>query len=99
MDCFSCFNFIFHIAEGHILPQIAHVLEMARLLAMTKPLGGIHPIAVGEPLYRFTSRALCLQFCEAFVTHFSPHQFGVTIRGGCEVVIHDIRCTLDFHLD
>jgi hypothetical protein len=66
-------------------------------LAMTKPLGGVRPIVMGEALYRFTNCVLYIQFCEAFVTHFSPHQFGVTTKGGCETIIHDIRCTLNFH--
>ncbi len=56
---------------------------------MTKPLGGVCPIAMWETLYRLTSHALCFQFYEAFVTHFSLHQFGITTKGGCEVVIYD----------
>jgi hypothetical protein len=66
---------------------------------MTKPSNGIHPIAVGETLYRFTSYVWCLQFHETFATHFSPHQFGVATKGGYETVIHDIRCTLDLHFN
>jgi hypothetical protein len=45
------FQLCFHIAQGHIPPQIAWVLGLARLLAMTKPLGGINLIAMGETLY------------------------------------------------
>jgi hypothetical protein len=93
------FQLCFHIAQGHIPPQIAHVFEAARLLAKTKPSSEIHPIAMGETLYRFTSRALCFQIHEAFVTHFSPHQFGIASKGGYEIVIHDNICTLDLHLD
>jgi hypothetical protein len=66
---------------------------------MTKPSSGVCPIIVGETLYQFTSRTLCFQFHESFVTHFSPHQFGVATKGGCEVVIHGIKWTLDLHLD
>jgi hypothetical protein len=62
---------------------------------MTKPLGGIHPIIVGEALYRLTSPILCIQFHKKIATHFFSHQFGITRKGGCEIVIHDIRCTLD----
>jgi hypothetical protein len=64
---------------------------------MTEPLSGVRLIVLKETLYQLTSCVLCLQFCEAFVTHFSPHQFGVTTKGGCEVVIHDIKYTLEFH--
>jgi len=54
----SLFQFSYHIAKGHIPPQITHVLGMVHLLAMTKPLGGVHPITVGETLYQFTNCAL-----------------------------------------
>jgi hypothetical protein len=66
------FQLCFYIAQGHIPPQIACVFGVAHLLAMNKPLSGIHPIIMGKTLYRFTSCFLCFQFCEAFVTHFSP---------------------------
>jgi len=42
---------------------------------------------------------LCFQFYETFAIHFSPHQFGISTKGGFKVVIHDIRCTLDLHFD
>jgi len=82
-NCFHCedsksgffhlFQLCFHIAQGHILPQIAHVFRAIRLLAMTKPSGGVRSIAVGESLYQLTSHTLCFQFHENFITHFSPH--------------------------
>jgi hypothetical protein len=46
------------------------------------PVGGVHPIVVGETSYQFTSRALCLHFWDAFATHFSLHQFEVATKGG-----------------
>jgi hypothetical protein len=69
------------------------------LLAMNKHLGEVRPITMGETLYRLISHALCLQFHETCVLHFSPHEFGVTTKGGYETVIHYIRCTLDLHPD
>jgi hypothetical protein len=61
---------------------------VACFLAMTKLSNEVRPIIMREALYWLTSCVLCLQFHEAFVTHFSPHQFGVIIKDGCEVVIH-----------
>jgi hypothetical protein len=66
-------------------------------LTMTKPSCGVRPIALGEKLYQFTSCILCLQFCDAFATQFSSHQFKVATKGGCETIIHGIRSTLDLH--
>jgi hypothetical protein len=45
------------------------------------------------------NKVLCLQFCDVFVFHLSPYQFGVAVRRGCEVMIHNIHATLDAHLD
>jgi hypothetical protein len=33
------------------------------------------------------------QFCNTFL----PHQFGAAIKGNYEIVIHNIKCTLDLH--
>jgi hypothetical protein len=96
---FQLFQLCFHIVKGHIPPQIAHVLGAAHFLAMTKHLGGVHPIAVGKTLYWLTSHALCLQFYDAFLRHLSPHQFKVATKGDCEVVVHGIKCTLYLYLD
>jgi hypothetical protein len=48
---FQLFQICFHIAQGHISPQITHILGTIHLLAMTKPSGGVCPIVVGETLY------------------------------------------------
>jgi hypothetical protein len=64
---------------------------------MTKPSSGVHPIVMREPLYQFTSHILCFQFYDAFATHFFLHQLGVITKGNCEVIIHDIKCTLNLH--
>jgi hypothetical protein len=93
------FQLCFHIAQGHIPPQIACVFGVACLLAMNKHLGEVRPITMGEALYWFISRVLCFQFHETCVLHFSPHKFGVTTKGGYEIVIHYIRCTLELHLN
>jgi hypothetical protein len=64
---------------------------------MIEPLDGVHPMIVGEALYQFTS--CILRFCDAFVTNLSPHQFKIVTKGECELVIHGIRCTLNFFFD
>ncbi len=88
-----------HVVIGNILGPIAQVFGVARLLALAKPSGSIQLIIVGEILYWLVSRALSLQFCDTFFTHLSLHQFGVVVKGPCDMVIHSIRTTLDVHLD
>jgi hypothetical protein len=45
------FQLCFHITQGHIPRQITPILGAAHLFAMTKPIGGVHPIVVKETLY------------------------------------------------
>jgi hypothetical protein len=59
MDFHKLFQLCFHITQGHIPCQITHVFGLANLLAMTKPLGEVCPITMGEALYQLTSRILC----------------------------------------
>ncbi|KAL2635415.1 hypothetical protein R1flu_006894 [Riccia fluitans] len=108
-DCFtpedlaSGFDLLFelctHIAQGRVSPSMAYLLGASRLLALEKPSGGVRPIAVGEVLYRLVARTLGFQFREALADHFSPLQFGVATRGGCETIIHGLCATLDLHPD
>jgi hypothetical protein len=66
------FQLCFHIAQGHIPFQIAHVIGIAHLLAMTKPLGGVHPIVVGENCID-SQTALYAFNCTKFLQHIFPH--------------------------
>jgi len=45
-----------------------------------------------KPLFR-----LSISWCLWNI--FVLHQFGVVTKGGCETLIHIIRCTLDLHFD
>jgi hypothetical protein len=67
------FQLCSHILQGHIPCWITHILKTTCLLTMTKPSSGVCFIVMGETLYWLTSRILCLQFCDAFATHFSLH--------------------------
>jgi hypothetical protein len=67
------------------------------LLALVKPCGGIRPITIDETFYRMVIRTFCHQFHDAFAFHLSPHQFGVAIKGGYEVMMQGIHATLNVH--
>ncbi|KAL2649352.1 hypothetical protein R1flu_017480 [Riccia fluitans] len=108
-DCFTpedpargfdlLFELCTHIAQGRVSPSMAYLIGASHLLALEKPSGGVRPIAVGEILYRLVASSLGFQFWEALADHFSPLQFGVATRGGCETIIHGLRATLDVHPD
>ncbi len=79
------------------IPKSVTKAFVVRLLALVKPCDGIQPIAIGETFFQMANRTFCHQFHDVFAIHLSPHQFGVTIRGGYEVMVHGIHATLDVH--
>jgi hypothetical protein len=50
---------------------------------------------IGEVTYHLIARTLAIQFRDTFVEHFSPHQFGVMICGGCETMVHGVQAMLN----
>ena len=76
------------LASGRAPSDITPHLCGATLLASKKKKGGLRPIAVGEVLRRLVSKCLAtLAHCQA-LAHLSPLQLGVSVRGGCEAIVH-----------
>jgi hypothetical protein len=48
----------------------------------------ICPITISEVTYHIVARKLTIQFKDIFMKHCSPHEFGVTTHGGCEIMVH-----------
>jgi hypothetical protein len=62
------------------------------LIALSKPSGGIRPIAVGDTIYRFVMKvAVAHSFSEEVL---APFQFGVGSKGGVEPVVDIVRRAL-----
>jgi hypothetical protein len=63
-DFASGFDFFFeirgHIACGHVLPLISHLLVALRLLALEKQARGVQPIAIGKVIYQLVTRTLAI---------------------------------------
>jgi len=93
------FPMCYYVVIGHIPRSITKALGATRLLILAKPSTSIQPIAIGEVFYWLVNRTFYFKFRDAFATHLSPHQFGVAIKGGCEIMVHNIPITLDIHFD
>jgi hypothetical protein len=89
----------FYVVIGHILGSITKAFGVTRLLILARPSTSIQPIVIGEVFYQLVNKTFYFQFRDAFATRLSPHQFGVAIKGGYEIVVHNIRITLNIHLD
>jgi hypothetical protein len=66
------FQLCFHITQGHIPPQIAHVLKATRLLTMTKPSSEVCPIAVRKH-YIYSQAMFYVFYSMKLLQHTFPH--------------------------
>jgi len=66
-----------------------------RLFALSKPGGGLRPIAVGMTLRRLVAKVANKSAVERCAAALAPHQVGVGVRGGCEAAVHTARSFLE----
>ena len=87
------------IAQGHLPEETIQLLSSSRLIALPKKSNDVRPIAIGEVFRRITAKTICMQKREDFSAFFAPIQNGVAIKGGSELLIHQIQVILESHPD
>ena len=76
------------LAAGQALPPIIPHFCGATLLVCKKRSESHHLIAVGEVLRCLVSKCLALLVRSPTISLLSPLQLGVSVRGGCEAIVH-----------
>ena len=87
----SLTRFVNLLAAGRAPSTVVPHLCGATLLASRKKKGGHRPIAVGEVLRRLVSKCLAAFVRLPAISLLSPLQLGVSVRGGCEAIVHATR--------
>ena len=88
-------RFINVCLEGKISNLITPFFAGARLIALSKPVGGIRPIAVGNTLRRLVSKLACKIIYLTAGEYFVPRQLGISQSAGAEAAIHAVRNGID----
>jgi hypothetical protein len=68
-------------------------------VGLTKKLGGLRPISMGDTLRRLTGKAAIRQLREKAAGHLKPYQWGVSTSRGCATIAHTARDYLRRHPD
>ena len=76
---------------GNIPSAVCSSFFGATLIALSKKDGGVRPIAIGNTLRRLCAKACTLKISQQLPDTFQPHQMGVGIPSGAEVVVHACR--------
>ena len=83
------------VAQARVPPEVARALMGARLVALTKPDGGVRGIATGSSLRRLVARTLAKQFTKVFEAECAPFQYALSTRAGTDCVGHMLRAATD----
>ena len=71
--------------------ETRELLCSARLFPLSKPAGGVRPIAVGEVLRRLAAKVLTARYQANVVARLAPLQVGVGLPGAAEALAHRVR--------
>ena len=74
--------------------SVVEVLRVARLKALEKDDGNVRPIAIGDTLRRWVTRAICLSYKADWEKTLGVHQFAVGNKSGGEKMIRFIESFL-----
>ena len=66
-------------------------------IALSKPNGGVRPLACGDPFRRLVGKCFCLGAKDDFAAKFAGSNFGVGTKGGVEIVAHTLRDFVAHH--
>ncbi|XP_065314291.1 uncharacterized protein LOC135923463 [Gordionus sp. m RMFG-2023] len=75
--------------------QIHQILFGARLIAFTKPDGGVRPIAIGSFFRRLLAKIIVERIKPDASKMFQTYQLGFGTKGGCEIAAHSLRIYIE----
>ena len=82
-----------HLAQARVPLNIAQAIGLGRMVALTKPNGGIRGLVIGDVLRRVIARCIAQVFATQFHVACAPHQFALSTRAGTGAVVHALTAT------
>lgn len=83
------------IRNGKLITDVLPIFYGATLTALSKKENDVRPIAVGIVWRRMAGKIAILNVKEELSEKMKPFQFGFGIEGGCEAIIHAVRCVAE----
>ncbi|XP_065319098.1 uncharacterized protein LOC135927089 [Gordionus sp. m RMFG-2023] len=84
-----------NILNNDLPSQIHQILFGARLIAFTKPDGGVRPIAIGSFFRRLLAKIIVERIKPDASKMFQTYQLGFGTKGGCEIAAHSLRIYIE----
>ena len=82
------------LAAAKVPSDVADALRQGRMVALTKPTGGVRALVMGDVFRRLVARTLARQFGAAFRTACAPFQYALSTRAGSEAVVRAVQTAI-----
>ena len=79
------------VASGDMPGEVAVALALSKVLGLSKPDGGVRPIAVLSLLRRLAGTALCRACKDSLSAILGRQQFAVGLAAGTGTLAHSVR--------
>ena len=83
------------LAVAKVPSDVADALRLGRMVALTKPTGGVRALVMGDVFRRLVARTLARQFGAAFRTACAPFQYALSTRAGSEAVVRAVQTAIE----
>ena len=83
------------VASGDMPGEVAAALALSKVLGLSKPDGGVRPIAVPSLLRRLAGKALCRACKDSLSAILGRQQFAVGLAAGTETLAHSVRALVE----
>ncbi|CAK9302743.1 unnamed protein product [Gordionus sp. m RMFG-2023] len=84
-----------NILNNDLPSQIHQIIFGARLIAFSKPDGGVRPIAIGSFFRRLLAKIIVERIKSDASKMFQTYQLGFGTKGGCEIATHSLRIYIE----
>ena len=83
------------LAGADLPPEAADALRLGRMVALTKPTGGVRALVMGDVFRRLVARTLAQQFGEHFRMACAPFQYALSTRARPEALVRALRAATE----
>ena len=81
--------------SGGLPDSIAIIIAGAKLIGLKKNEKDVRPIAVGNCLRRLVAKSAIQTLKAEIAAYLAPHQYGVSIPGGAEMMSHLVQMYIE----
>ena len=83
------------LASAQVPDTIIPAIRLGRMVALTKPTGGVRALVMGDAFRRVVARTMAQQLTGEFQRACAPFRYALGIKAGAEALVRAVRAATD----